>query len=293
MNKTFGKPTLRAYGADAWAGWRKGETSPLDQKSATGWLADLYGGTQSGDDWARINIPVNELRLAEFYYAHWSYYMTNTETMGVNIVIWVHDPENFDNRTEITQIGNTSGLAKSSGWNSHILNFGTTQFFFYGEGTGQSSLTAGTQYTLNQFKEDKLFKDWAIYRITLEYGWEASGTFEDAYVADIKLNDQTISLKPSIGDIIGSEVKTLYVATSGTSTTRATAITPTTGKKVRIISIQSVSSSATAANFEVYFSTGDNITSTATKAIFLANLDTDVRPYEGMYWEENGPVCSM
>jgi len=280
----FGKPTLRAYGADAWAGWRKGETSPLDQKSSTGWLADLYGGTQSGDDWARVNIPVFEMRLQEFYYAHWSYYMTNTETMGVGMVIWMHDPADFDKRAEITQLGGVSGLAKSSGWNSHILSFSTTQFFFYGENTTGTTLTAGTTYTLDQFKADPLFSRWTVYRITLEYGWEASGTFEDAYIADIKLNDTMIQLKPSVGDNIGSEVKTIYKATATDSSTVATAITPTTGKKVRIISVQACSSSATAANIEVYFGTGANITTTVTKAIFLANLDTDVRPYEGMCW---------
>ncbi len=290
----FGKPTLRAYGADAWAGWRKGETSPLDQKSATGWLANLYGGTQSGDDWARLNIPANDLYLKEFNYAQWSWYQTNAETMGVNMVIWMHDINDFDKRAEITQLANVSGLAHAAGWNSHILNFSTTQFFFYGENTTGTALTAGTQYTLNQFKTDPLFSTWTIYRITFEYGWEASGTFEDAYIADVRLNDQVIQLKPSVGDTIGSEVKTLYVATSGTSTTKATAITPTTGKKVRLISVQAVSASATAANFEVYFSTGANITSTPAKAIFLANLDTDTRPYEGISWPAGcGPVGAV
>ena len=89
------------------------------------------------------------------------------------------------------------------------------------------------------------------------------------------------------------ETKTLYVATSGTSTTRATAITPTSGKKIRIMQISMTSISATAANFEVYFDTGANITSTPVNAIALANLDTDVRPSEQFYFGNNGPLGAV
>jgi len=86
------------------------------------------------------------------------------------------------------------------------------------------------------------------------------------------------------------ETKTLYVATSGTSTTVKTAITPTSTKKIRIHQISMTSASATAANFEVYFDTGANITSTAANAIAIANLDADVRPSEQFYFGDTGPV---
>jgi hypothetical protein len=71
--------------------------------------------------------------------------------------------------------------------------------FFYGEGTSASALTAGTQYTWAQFQADILFKHWRIYRITKEYGWEASGTFDDVWIADVKLNGQVIRLGPDSG----------------------------------------------------------------------------------------------
>jgi len=198
----FGKPTLAAVNNGA-ASWVRGETSPLDQKSSTGWLARLYGGVQTGDDWARVNIPVNEMHLVDLKTAMWTYYMTNAESMGVNMVIWVHDPFNPDNRAEITQLGGISGLEKASGWNKHVLNPSTDQFFFYGEGTTNTNLTAGppNYYGLDDFIADELFNTWTIYRITFEYGWEASGTFEDAWVADIKINGVVIHLEPSQAEL--------------------------------------------------------------------------------------------
>ena len=54
----FGEPSLAAA-KNGWASWMSSVVSPLDQKSPTGWLANLYGGVQTGDDWARLNIPVD------------------------------------------------------------------------------------------------------------------------------------------------------------------------------------------------------------------------------------------
>ena len=198
LDPIFGEPSLAAVN-NSDANWIRGVVSPLDQKSPTGWLACLYGGVQTGDDWARINIPVGELFVPDFKSALWSYYMTNAETMGVNMVVWIHDPNDNDKRAEVTQLANVTGIEKGSGWNAHELDTSVTQFFFYGEGTTGTGLTAGTQYTWAQFQADAIFKTWTIYRITLEYGWEASGTFEEAYVADIKLNGQVIRLKPDSG----------------------------------------------------------------------------------------------
>lgn len=271
---TFGAPSLNAANSGI-ARWVKGSISPLDQKGATGWLADLYGGVQSGDDWARVTIPVSELPLSSFNEAMWSYYMTGTQTMGVNIVIWVHDPNDFDKRAEITQLANVAGLEKAAGWNAHELDATVTQFFFYGENTTGTGLTAGTQYTLNQFKADALFSTWTIYRITLEYGWEASGTFDHVYVADIKLNGQMVFLRPDVPELLGSETKTVTQKTAGTSTTKATMLTPTTGKRIRIISASMVNLSATGAEFEIYFGTGANIDADVTKAIVSAWCDSD------------------
>jgi len=194
---TFGIPTLVSHN-NGRASWARGSTSPLDQKGSTGWLANLYGGVQTGDDWARINVPVNELLVPDFHTAKWSYNMTATETMGVNIVIWVHDLTDLDKRAEITQLGGVAGLEKAAGWNAHEFDSTDAGMFYYGENDA-SPLTAGTQYTWAQFQADSVFSTWGIYRITLEYGWEASGTFDDIWVGDLKLNGQLIPLGPRPG----------------------------------------------------------------------------------------------
>lgn len=211
----FGLPVLRCD-KNGFAYWEEDTRSPLLQKGG-GWLACLEGGTQTGDDWAAVYIPVSEMPVTEFEEAQWSYYMTGTETFGVNIVIWVHDPTDQDKRAEITQIGNTSGLEKAAGWNAHEFNTATTQMFFYGEGTTGTDLTAGTQYTWDQFQADTLFSTWTIYRISIEYGWEASGTFDPVWVAEIKLNDITIPLKPSSEDLLYQATKSSGLLTSDTA----------------------------------------------------------------------------
>jgi len=190
----FGHPVLRAAN-NSKAYWTAATSSPLNQKGG-GWLACLDAGVQTGDDWAALYIPVNEMPVHVFEEAQWSYYMEATETMGVNIVIWIHDAEDFDKRAEVTQLGGIAGLEKAAGWNAHEFLTSTTQMFFYGENTTGTTLTAGTQYTWAEFQADPLFKYWTIYRITLEYGWEASGTFNPAYVAEVKLNEVPIPLKP-------------------------------------------------------------------------------------------------
>ena len=276
LDPIFGVPVLR-YGGSGMAGWCK-ENSLSQWQKGSGWTANLYGGAQSGDDWAAVFIPTNELDVTEFNSALWTYLMTNAETMGVNMVVWVHDPNDNDKRAEITQLSNVAGLGKASGWNAHELNIATDQFFFYGEGTTGTTLTAGPTnlYGWDDFQADVLFKTWTIYRVSFEYGWEASGTFEDVWIADIKLNGQRILLKPSPGDHVGGEVKTYTKVTATNSSTKVTLVTPASAKRIRVIAVMVTSSSTTGATFEVYFHTGDNIDSAATKAIFASYLDADL-----------------
>ena len=194
----FGKPTLISRN-NGKARWDRGSTSPLDQKSPTGWLANLYGGVQTNDDYARVEIPVDEMLPSLFMTALWTYYQTNAEVYGVNMVIWLHDPTDNDKRVEVTQAPSGVTLEKGAGWNAHELNTSTVQFFYFGENVAGSGLTAGTQYTWAQFQTDVVFRHWTIYKITLEWGWYSTGTFEDAWVADIKLNNDVILLGPDTG----------------------------------------------------------------------------------------------
>ncbi len=217
-NPLFGKVTLSAANNGV-ADWIRGSTSPLDQKGSTGWLARLYGGVQTNDDWARVNVPVDEIFVSDFHTANWSWYQTDTQTMGLGIVIWVHDPNDFDNRAEITQLGGHGDLPKTSGWNAFSFSSATEGMFFYGEGTTGTGLTAGTQYAWSAFQADVLFKNWTIYRITLDWGWEASGTFNYVYVADVKLNGVALQLRPndSLVDSDGHSQVDILSITAGTN----------------------------------------------------------------------------
>jgi hypothetical protein len=216
----FGHPVCRSTGVSQ-SYWAKSVISPYLQKGS-GWSIILNGGVQSGSNWAGVYIPVNELLVTQFNTAKWAYYMTGTETMGVNIVLWVHDPTDFDKRAEITQLG--SVVEKAAGWDAHEFDSTDTGIFFYGENTTGTGLTAGTQYTWAEFQADALFKTWTIYRVSLEYGWEASGTFDPVWLAQISLNDQNIDLQPTRDDL-EAPVFQYHTATTGAL---ATALSPKT-----------------------------------------------------------------
>lgn len=284
----FGSPVLQ-WANSGLAGWSKTNSLSQNQKG-TGYTVDLYGGAQSGDDWASCYFPVNELPVPQFTAAQWSWYQTNAESMGLGIVIWVHDPSDFDKRAEITQLGGVAGLEHSSGWNAHEFDSTDSGMFFYGENTTGTDLTAGTQYTWAQFQADTLFKGWSIYRVSFDWGWEAAGTFESAYLAEVKLNGFYIPLMPRVGERLGFETKTVYKATASDSSTVVTIITPTTGHRVKIHSIFMNTASNTAAQFEVYFDTGANITSDTTKAICACTLDTDTQAFETVQFGDDGPI---
>ncbi len=96
----FGNPVLQWADAGL-AGWSKTNTLSQNQKGS-GWTADLYGGAQTGNDWGALYLPVNELPVTQLTTAQWSWYQTNAESMGLGIVIWVHDHDDFDKRAEIT-----------------------------------------------------------------------------------------------------------------------------------------------------------------------------------------------
>ncbi len=208
LEPIFGKPMLRSAN-NGRALWTRVNNLGQWQKG-TGWQANLYGGVQTGyDDWAAMFVPTSELRVSDFNAALWTYDMTAAQTFGVNVVIWAHHPNDFSKRVEITQRGNVAGLGKTLGWNSHTLDKTVAQFFWNGEdwSTGEAVALAGSDltsgpgelYTWAQFQADVLFRDWHIYRVSLEYGWEASGTFDNVWVVELKLNGMQIPIKPETG----------------------------------------------------------------------------------------------
>ena len=72
--------------------------------------------------------------------------------------------------------------------------------------------------------------------------------------------------KPYGGDAGASEIKTVR-AVNTSSTTKATVLTPASGKKVRIISVNIDFTGATSNGLEVYFGTGTDISTNAGKEI--------------------------
>ena len=288
----FGQPVLR-FANNGAAGWVKdtGSTEALHQKSASGYLANLYVGEQSdttaGTHWAAVYIPVNELLTSDFTSAQWTYRLTNGEVYGVNMVIWLHDPTDNTKRVEVTQAPSHADLAKADGWNGHILNTATAQFFYYGENVSGSDLSSGTQYTWEQYQADRLFKDWTIYRISLEWGWYSTSVFEDAWVADVKLNGQVILMTPPPGEIIGREIKSFFKATASDSTADVTLVSPAATKRIQVLSLNMITTSATAADFECYFSVADAMP--AAKVIAVRNLDTDAVVEHFVNFGDNGP----
>ena len=88
-----------------------------------------------------------------------------------------------------------------------------------------------------------------------------------------------------------SEVKSLLKQTVASATARATAITPSSGKKVRLISVVVDSSSATLSRMEVYFGTGASFLTNLDKIILHTVLDRDTFTGFGMAWPDGaGPV---
>ena len=88
-----------------------------------------------------------------------------------------------------------------------------------------------------------------------------------------------------------SEVKTVRLTTGATSTTRSTELTPTSGKKVRVISLDLNTDNTAVAQFEVYFGTGTNITTNAGKEIAETRLDEQAAgmlPYFTKSWPDGG-----
>ena len=85
-----------------------------------------------------------------------------------------------------------------------------------------------------------------------------------------------------------SEVKVALKRSAGVSTTRVTIATPTSGKKIRIISCAISSSNSTFTRLEVYFDTGANITTNAGNEIANPALNKDIENNNVIVWPDGG-----
>ena len=100
-----------------------------------------------------------------------------------------------------------------------------------------------------------------------------------------------LSVSPAVPG--ASAVKSL-IATITSSTTRATMITPTSGKRIRVISASIYSDSATPTDAEIYFGTGAHIGSNTTTVIYETETDADNLPIPNITWPDGGgPVGAV
>ena len=91
-----------------------------------------------------------------------------------------------------------------------------------------------------------------------------------------------------------SEVKATRLASVSDTSVRATVLTPTSGKKVRVISCSLMNTGATKTRLEVYFSTGATIVTDVTKAIMDVRLVTAETENYAIVWSDGGgPVGAV
>ncbi len=91
-----------------------------------------------------------------------------------------------------------------------------------------------------------------------------------------------------------SEVKQQWLDGTDNSAARETVITPTAGKKVRIISIDArLAPGTTLDQVHFYFGTGATITTTPTKAIGIGVVDDTIAVYRAQWPDGGGPIGAV
>ncbi len=197
---TFGAPTLHISG-NGKANWERGEAVlSTHQKGGNGWVARLYGGLQSTwDDAAEVYVATHELPVTSLSSCLYSWFQTNAEEFGLEMVIWMHDPTDFNKRAEATL--SYLDTEKGSGWDAHELA-STNRFIYYGENVGSPDTcpSEATNYTWAQYQADSVFSTWTIYRISFANGYyTGDGVFEDYFMADLMINGTVVPMGPKDG----------------------------------------------------------------------------------------------
>ncbi|MBA7648637.1 hypothetical protein ES703_56425 [subsurface metagenome] len=198
----FGKPVLEA-GGNGRVSWVPPGTKGGHQVT---WAALLNAGVQTDhDDFAKVIIPVNEMPFNDLKIVRLEPYYTANSGIDMGVCVYLHDPNDLDQRIELSHTPLTNSLA---GWRE--LNWPDDvpvghAYFWYGNVTDTPNLcpTSGTAYTLAQFRADKIFSTWRIYKITLDYGYyTGGGTMDGCYLTHAVINNVAILLEPSVEEIL-------------------------------------------------------------------------------------------
>ena len=104
-----------------------------------------------------------------------------------------------------------------------------------------------------------MFKNWTIYRISFEYGWQSGDNeFKDAWVADIKLNEQRILLQPDSGG--SGRLGKRYFTGSASITTGNAKLSPKTPFRLLSVSMHIDAQQTSASSFVLSVLSGHHAT---------------------------------
>lgn len=199
----FGKPTLQwlknnGTESNGRATWTK------EWRRYGQWTAKLSPGIQTDDDYGAVSFSVNNMPIENLQSIKYVYRMGATEVVAPNVTIHVYDPNDVDNRADITFTHSYTDLPKSSGWRKFHVTPDLDGFFYYGNnipsttGLTSSDGTAGTIYTLAQYQADVVFSTYVIDKISVEYGWYSTGYLSPAHICLININGEDMLLEPSV-----------------------------------------------------------------------------------------------
>ena len=188
----FGNPILQwlknnGTESNGYAEWTR------DWRRYGQWTAKLSPGTQTDDDYGSVSWDVNAMPLRALNAINYVYRMGATEVVAPNVSIHVYDPNDIDNRADITLSHSESTLPKTSGWRKFDLTTAIDACFYYGNniptttGLTENDGTSATLYTLAQYQADAVFKDYVIGKITIEYGYYSTGFLSPAHICKVEV----------------------------------------------------------------------------------------------------------
>jgi hypothetical protein len=91
-----------------------------------------------------------------------------------------------------------------------------------------------------------------------------------------------------------SAVKSLFYRSEGDSTTRHTIVTPTSGKKLRILSATCATATTTDVNVGIYFGTGADFPTNTASIVSVWRVDNQIENNAGDFWPDGaGPVGAV
>lgn len=208
---TIGAIELRANNS-GWALWERVARqakywmgTDLNRQFRHGpWAIHMNGGAQaSGEDWASVQIPINEMPLIDLDEIQFNYYkfLAGTAAVGAtgpNIVLSAHDPADHDETVDINTTASQSRPV-TAGWHEITMNAATDAMFYYGTAT-DAALSSGTttSHTWADFQADVAFKTWTVYRIQIDYGfWGDTRSTGDAWIGSIQINNIAVKMEPA------------------------------------------------------------------------------------------------